>query len=395
MLPKKVLQVCKKVPFPLKDGESIAVRAIAKSLHELGSQVTLLTLNTSKHFVEEKSAVEGMPYYEVIHFVPQDNKITLWGAFSNLLSSEPFHISRFCNAKFEKIYAQLLDNEGFDLVIFESITMAYVLEKSKPSATRIVLRSHNVEHQIWERIAENSGFLKKNYLLLQAKRLKKFELDIWEKVNEIWAISDIDCGNISKMVPRKAVKSLAIGLDAGEFEARELSSKQSASFIGNMEWMPNLEGVEWLEKEIYPAALKANIAIPIHVAGRNMPSSWLREKDTGLIYEGEIEDAKAFVLGHNITLVPLFSGSGIRTKILEAMAMGRIVLTTTIGVEGIPAVHRREVWIGNTVESWVDFITKLKEPTFQEDLKKMSANARKFVVENYDPKVILSKVLSF
>ena len=168
MLPKKVLQVCKKVPFPLKDGESIAVRAIAKSLHELGSQVMLLTLNTSKHFVEEKSAVEGMPYYEVIHFVPQDNKITLWGAFSNLLSSEPFHISRFCNAKFEKIYAQLLDNEGFDLVIFESITMAYVLEKSKPSATRIVLRSHNVEHQIWERIAENSGFLKKNCLLLQA-----------------------------------------------------------------------------------------------------------------------------------------------------------------------------------------------------------------------------------
>jgi len=106
---------------------------------------------------------------------------------------------------------------------------------------------------------------------------------------------------------------------------------------------------------------------------------------------GEVEDAKAFIAAHPITVVPLFSGSGMRVKILESMAMGRIVLTTTIGIEGISAKHGQEVFIADTASEFVQLIDNcLQQP---QQLNRMAKHAQAFIVKNYDNIQIGQRVL--
>ena len=115
----------------------------------------------------------------------------------------------------------------------------------------------------------------------------------------------------------------------------------------------------------------------------------------GVIVHGEVEDAKVFIAAHPLTVVPLFSGSGMRVKILESMAMGRIVLTTAIGLEGIAAKHGQEVFIGNTASEFIQLIDNcLQQP---QQLHTMAQQAQAFIIEHYDNirigKRVLEKIL--
>src|SRR5690606_30042372 len=126
-------------------------------------------------------------------------------------------------------------------------------------------------------------------------------------------------------------------------------------------------------------------------SGRNTPD-WMREKWTDRVrIHGEIADAHQYIRDHDVMIVPLFSGSGMRVKILEGMALGKMVITTSLGLEGIPAEHGKHVWVADTEEEFLDAIQQVLVD--KSIVAEIGENARQFVLENFDALEIAQRLL--
>lgn len=379
----KILQLCKKFPYPLKDGESVAVTFLAKALNELGCEVTLLAMNTSKHYLDLTTLPKSFNHYKAIYTVDIDNKVKPIAALKALVKGENYFLTRFESVDYANKIKALIEEEDFDIIQFETLqTLIYArAEILGESRAKLVLRSHNVEHEIWERIVENSKFgLKKWYLQHLTTQLKNFELTKINEVDSLVAITQRDM-DFFKAAGFSGVGHVTpIGLETSHYtpDWTSFDKKPSLSFIGSLDWLPNLEGVEWFLKNVMPN-LKG---IALHLAGRNTPQHLLTTKIPNVVIHGEIDNSIDFINAHSIMIVPLFSGSGMRVKILEGLALGRVILTTSIGVEGIPAKDGEHLFI---VDSAADFIEKINfcinNP---QQLKTMGENAKCFVNQHFD-----------
>lgn len=391
----RILQLCKKFPFPLKDGESIAVTHLSRALNELGCEVTLLSMNTSKHYCEVSNLPADFNHYKEIHHVPIDNKVQLWGAFLNIFSEESYHITRFLSSAFEKKLIQILSTQKFDVIQLETpILSPYIPVIRQHSNALIAMRSHNVEHEIWERMAENFSFTAiKWYLKNAARKLKKFELKHLNNYDLVLAITQRDLHILKQMGLSKPSTVIPIGLDVRDYpeDFSSFKNEPSLSFIGSLDWMPNQEGLRWFLENVWDDLKKKYPKLTLHVAGRNTPEWVEKVKKEGVIIHGEVDDAVRFIQTHSIMVVPLFSGSGMRVKILEGMALGKVVISTNLGLEGIDAADNREVLIANNADAFIHKISLCLENKTR--MLQIGQNAAEFVTENYDNLAIARKLI--
>ncbi len=381
----KILQLCKKFPYPPKDGESIAVTYLSKAMAELGCEITLLSLNTRKHYIDLEQLPESFNHYKEVHTVRIDNAINRWDAFKNLFSSKSYHVSRFESDAFKAKLVEILKVTEFDIIQLETLYLAPYLEViRKYSKALVVMRAHNVEHEIWERLQRNVEFLpKKWYLKYLTSKLKKFEIDTLGDYDFLVPISETDLQKFRKLGYSNGAHAIPIGLDLKKYApaAIEITKPLSMGFIGSLDWLPNLEGINWFVSQIWPALTKTFDDLELHVAGRHAPKELLSASKGNLTVHGEVADAKHFLNQHQIMVVPLLSGSGMRAKILEAMALGRIVITTSLGLEGIPAEANKEVFIADDAEDFIRVLTEIHQNPMI--IGEMSKAAQKFVTDNY------------
>jgi polysaccharide biosynthesis protein PslH len=357
----KILQLCKKFPFPLKDGESLASTFLARALNELGASVTLLSMNTSKHPTNIATLPAWYNHYQAIHAVDVDNHIRPWDALTNLLfSSESYHVNRFVNEDFSTQLVQLLKTEQYDIVHLETLFLSsYIPLIRKHSKAKVVMRSHNVEHRIWERVAINSHPLKRWYLQAITPRLRNYEIEHLNKYDLFAAITAGDLEDFKKLGLQIPSTVVPIGLDCRSYEPDYSAYGQpvNLSFIGSLDWMPNIEGLKWFLDEIWMPLLYPNFPnLEFHIAGRNTPDWLLRLQMPGVTVHGEVPSARAFLNSYPITIAPLLSGGGMRAKILEGMALGRVVISTAVGLEGIDASHGHNALIANTPNEWLETV---------------------------------------
>lgn len=382
----KILQLCKKFPFPLRDGESLAVTYLAKALSKLGNEVTLLAMNTTKHHVQVGKVKQHLKHYKAVHYTALDNEVKPLHAFLNLFSSDSYNISRFDNAAFRNKLTELLKRTSYDLIQLESLYLApYIDVIRQYSTARIALRAHNVEYEIWQRMAENEDVaLRRWYLEYSSRKLRKYEIEQLENIDLLLPISSIDERKFQELGYEGPTQSLPIGLDLAKFNFKQVEARtpQSVSFIGSLDWMPNIEGLNWFLDQVWPHIVTIFPKLRLKVAGRNCPP-WLRDiQMKNLEVVGEVDDSSEFLLQHPIMVVPLLSGSGMRAKIVEAMALGRIVITTPLGLEGISAKDKQEVLVAHTVD---EFIRKFRFCYHHKrHLPNLSLNARKLTEEHFD-----------
>jgi glycosyltransferase involved in cell wall biosynthesis len=128
------------------------------------------------------------------------------------------------------------------------------------------------------------------------------------------------------------------------------------AFIGSLDWLPNLEGLEWFIDKIWPEVHAKFPNVKFHIAGRNMPDSVMKLQRPNVVIHGEVDDSNAYLNDHAVSIVPLLSGSGMRAKILQGMALGRTVITTSVGLEGIEARDQQEVLIADPPEAFAKVI---------------------------------------
>jgi glycosyltransferase involved in cell wall biosynthesis len=382
----KILQLCKKFPFPLKDGESIAITSLARSLAEQGCEVTLLAMNTRKHYFNLNSTPNALSYYKDIYATDLDNRIKISDAFWNLFSKESYHIQRFINADFEKKLISILRKGEFDVVQLETLYLApYISTIRKYSDAIIAMRSHNVEHEIWERITENTSFLPKRlYLKHLTQKLKRYEIEVQNQYDLLIPISRRDEQKFKNFGYKGTSKVIPIGVDSDRYSPDYDSYQKeiSISFIGSLDWMPNQEGLKWFLDKVWAKLSKRNPNLSLHIAGRNTPK-WISQlKRKNVKVYGEVPCAHKFINEHSIMVVPLLSGSGMRAKILEGMSLGKVVLTTPIGLEGIHAKDKKEVLIAETVAEFEKAINYCYQN--KNKLERIGRRAKEFVSTSYD-----------
>jgi len=392
----KILQLTKKFPYPMKDGESIAVTNLSKSLSSLGCEITLLSMNTVKHYISKDSIPTSFDHYKEIHTVDLDNRVTMLGAIRNLLSKDSYHVSRFYFEDFKAKVVELLKGNQYDIVQLETLYLAPYIELIREhSEAKIVMRSHNVEFEIWNRIAMNTTFLpKKIYIKYLAKKLQNFEIERLSKYDALVTVTERDIEAYRNLGYNGKGISLPIGINCSEYIAdMNTFEKPSISFIGSLDWIPNLEGLNWFIEEVWQMVIEQNPKVQLFIAGRNTPNSIKVLASESIIIEGEVEDAKAFINDHSIMIVPLLSGSGMRVKILEGMALSRVIVSTSIGMEGIDAKDKIEILKADTPEEFassLNWILKNKEKQ-----KRIGTNARKFISTNFDRETNAKNFINF
>jgi glycosyltransferase involved in cell wall biosynthesis len=392
----KVLQVCIKPPYPKVDGGCMAMAAVTESLLIGKHQVKCLTMATHKHRFQPDKIPQRIVDDARIEAVEIDTRIKAFDVVVNLFSSNSYNIERFEDEDFEAKLISILEVEQYDTVILESLFCApYIASIRKVSSAKIIVRAHNVEFQIWEGLAHGeASFIKKQYLKILAKRLKTYEIQALNKADEILCITEEDKYKFEQLGVITTIEVLPIGMNIKVLPYKPPKSTSVWMYhVGAMDWEPNIEGINWFVDNIWPLLNEQFPELKCHLAGRKMPE-YLKEQSKGnLIIEAEVESMKDFTLDKNVAVIPLLSGSGLRVKIVEALALGKVVVTTSIGAMGIPYSDGKNMLIANSPEEFVSQIQKLMEKPIL--LKNISKGARKLAESEFDLHNLSSKLTYF
>jgi glycosyltransferase involved in cell wall biosynthesis len=392
----KILQVANKFPYPAKDGGSIATLSLSRSMAALGHQVTVLAINTSKHFTDPATIPEELKQSIRFMSIPVNTEIRLHKlAWNFLFSSLPYNAERFISKDFDKALKDLLSEEKFDIIQLEGLYLAPYLDTIRKYTTaKVVMRAHNIEHEIWERTLAMRKGIKKIYLMDLAARIRKMELQYLNSYDAILPITSRDEGILKGLgctIPSHVVPT---GINSAEL----LPDHQNLDFpsvfhIGALDWMPNQEGLKWFFENAWDKILDKHPELKFYLAGRNAPEYFRNLPYRNVIFLGEVDDAYDFIRSRAIMIVPILSGSGMRIKIIEGMALGKAIVTTSTGTEGIAATHRTNVFIEDDPEGFASSVCELAED--RNYCLKIGENARTFVTAQYDNFAISSSLLAF
>lgn len=387
----KLLLLCNKVPYPANDGSSIAIAQMIEGYLVSGIEVHVLCLNTKKHRKDLNLMPHGVKNRASFNVVEVDTNPTTRKAFFNLFQKLPFHVSRFYLKSVALQLEEILKKNTFDIIQFEGVfMMPYVHLVRKMSDAKVILRAHNVEHEIWKRTAANQTKpILKTFLKAQTRKLRRYELWCAREANGILAISEKDCN----FFQQHSTHCITAPVGMNQFNKVDYKPQKTFFHLGAMDWIPNQQGVAWLVQEVWPLVQKVAPNLKLHLAGRTLKPDDEEYSGVNVVIHGEVYDASEFRKKHGIMLVPLQAGSGMRVKIVEAMAEGLPIITTTIGCEGIPMENGTHALIANTAEEFAQQMLALANDSALQML--VANNAAKLALEHFNNNAIIKKVIQF
>lgn len=396
----KILILCTKLPWPPRDGGAIATLNLAVGTAERGAEVTLLAMNTSKHFFPPEKIPQSIRDLVSIRTVNVDTRIRPLKLILNyLFSSYPYIARRFISVPFSRELQKCLQEKTYDIIQMEGPYLEWYTRFISGNSL-LSLRAHNLEHQIWNmRAGEEANALKRMYFRSLARRIRNLEMGLLGRINMLVPISGPDAVAFSLMKPRLPMEVCPAGLQTEKYEPPTDTHRHAAQagislfFIGALDWAPNREGLQWFFNHVWPAIQKNWPEMTLHIAGRNPGASFNTAAYANVILEGEVDNALEFFHSHDVMLVPLLSGSGIRVKILEAMAAGKTVISSSVAAAGLDVSNGKHLFIADSAGEYISILTSLfLQPA---KMKETGRNARQFVKENFDNLVIAGKLISF
>lgn len=382
----KILQVTNKVPYPVKDGGAIACMNLARGFSLLGHDVTILAMNTVKHHITLTEIPESVKELAEFKLVNVPAKISPVSALINLLfSRKPYNATRFISNDFSNELTKVLKENEFDVIQLEGLYLCpYIPLIREHSKALIIYRAHNIEHEIWSRTAVMAHGLEKWYLKDLSRRIKHFEVQILNKYDLIVPITGRDGAILNKLGNKKPMHVSQTGIDSSVLIPNSKNLKHPTLFhIGSLEWSPNQEGLIWFFENCWDTIREKYPDLQFFIAGRNAPP-WFQKMINlpNVVFKGEVVDAYEFMNSKSIMVVPLFSGSGMRIKIIEGMALGKPIVTTAVGTEGISTTSDVNIVITEDAAGFVESISRLIED--REFFDKIGKNAIEYIHENFD-----------
>ena len=383
----RILQLCPQFPFPPTDGGKIGMLSITKSLVENGAHVHVLCL--SKTIPSEKD-IKGFKEYTgaEIACIQHNTTNTIFSIFLSLFNATyPLYITKHRSAHFHHAIEDLLKKCTFDGIfcdhscMIESALWAATKQKGIP----VFARLHNIEYKIWERYAERlSKFNPIHwYIASQAKKLRLFEARHYDKVSLCYAITNHDAMIAKNMSPQASISTLTAGVHINELIPDNTIEKNPHRMIhaSTFDWIHNREALYWFLKEVFPA-IKSHISnAELVVLGKHIPEDILTMKNQDILAKGFVPSIVPEYSAASFFIAPLFVGSGIRIKILEAMSLGLPVIASSIAAEGILATQDQGLIICDNAEDFAkQSVFLMNNPHIA---LRLGLEARNYIVQNH------------
>mgnify|MGYP003921194919 CR=1 FL=1 len=347
----RILQLTPKPNYPPRDGGALAALHFVEMWLRLGWQVETLAMSTPKHPAPSQSPIPQKSVF--VDTTPRP-----WPALKNLLlSSRPYHVDRFWSPAYRAALQETISTFRPDLIQVESPYLTpYVKTLSIPRTYRL----HNIEHLIWARLAREKPWPLRAYLSLQARRIRQYESQILSLYQGLLPISEKEMAFVRETGYTGLVEMMPYAMDVDAYEAPPLRKEHPhIGFIGGLDWLPNLAGIEWFLRRVWPTFARRHPEAQLSIAGRNCPPHLHKYASPQVHILGEVPDSKAFLYDIDILIVPLFSGSGIRIKIIEGWAAGRAIISTSIGAESLIYEPGRHLLLADNEESFLEAVEAL------------------------------------
>lgn len=387
----RVLYLTNKPIYPLVDGGCKAMESFLSCLLENKWEIEHLCISTEKHPFSLAAYPTIIQEKITIHSVFVSTKIRLGKALLALVKGESYSMTRFQSNKISDKLKQLIEKKQFDLVILESLYSTGSIDFLKNQTNlKILVRTHNVEHKLWEEKSFNANNpFKKWYLSVLAKQLKKYEIETLKKVDGIASISKQDENDFKQLTIQSPICTIPVAMP--NLEKRIDYSPDTFFFIGSMNWEPNKEAVQLLLNTIFPLIKKEIPSVQLILAGSFMPQDLLAHQQDGVKIIGFVDDLNLFFNSNGMLLSPIQSGSGVRVKLIEAMNMGLPIITTTKGAEGI--LYEGQLIIEDNPNN---FAQKAVQLYHDSNLRaQLGAKAADFATKNYSTITIAKSIREF
>ena len=388
----KILFISARLPYPLNNGAKIRAYHLLKSLARR-HQVTLLTFYGNEgersYFPEIESL--GVRIVPVLNS-KIDKQVGIRELLQNVSSPLPLTVQKYSTPVMGEMIGSIL-SEGYDVVHCEHLHVAHYLWNIPQ--IRKVMDAHNVEAQIAERHAAVEGNPLKRFILKwNFRKMLEYEMKSVRSMDLVLAVSGNDQATFKKQGGDNA-RVLENGVDLSYFLPQESPDNRKSVFVGSMDWAPNVDGVIYFVGEILPLIRSVHPDFELSVVGKEPHQHLiaLTASDPLLHVTGTVDDVRPYIADASVYIVPLQFGGGTRLKILEAFAMGKAVVSTSLGCEGIDCRDGEHILIADTPREFADAVIRLFADG--ELKKRLSANAARLVKDRYGWETIGARLLAY
>ena len=378
----KILQIASKFPYPPTDGGRISAYGVTKYLSKIGHKIDFVAYlnNDSKEMFYSKMNEICTPH--IINFKTDNSKL---GALRNLFSSIPYNISKYYSEELKRWLKNYFKSNKPDIIHITTLHMAWCVDYIKEfTSVPVILREENLEMEIMRRFSENEkNYFLKIYSYLQYKKLHKYEPEMCEKFDCCVMISNKDKEMLERFNRQNYIKAIPVGIESELLSKKKsIEENHSLAHIGTMDWYPNYDSLSWFINDVLPDLVEQFPELKLYIYGGgksklNIPKAL---KDN-IIVKGYVDDLWQELLAKNLAIVPLRIGGGIRVKILEMLAAGQNVISTSIGSEGIDVKDETHILLANNKDEFIEKITYFLNGKY--DSKTIAVNGRNFIKENY------------
>ncbi len=344
----KILQIAPQFPFPETDGGKTSIARITEYYTKLGHSVHLLCVCKQEPTPAQLEMAHAFTPH--VTTVVADTYNSTKNMLLNLFSREPLYTWKLKRKHVLQQVLRVASEWQPDVVHADHTNTApLAMHVKEQLGVPFGLRLHNVEWVIWQRYAETFAHWQPQhqYLQMQAKRLRAFETKAIATADMNFAITEQDKQRALELCPTASIEVVTAGVDLKAWQpvAGQKRVAQDLVLATTWDWVHNVHGVEWFVQKVLPLVAKEIPEVRLHLLGKNAPQS-LRELNPELVkVHGFVDDIHTFLSRCGVYIAPLFVGSGIRFKILEAMAMELPVVATSVAAEGIGAIGANGLFV--------------------------------------------------
>ncbi|MBD3183555.1 glycosyltransferase [Candidatus Poribacteria bacterium] len=373
----KILYISLRFPYPPHSGDKIRTYNILKHLSQRHS-ISFISFvqsrqeaNLSKHLLEFCHQVKTVEFSKIRAY---------WNCLAFFYFSEPFQVHFWYSHEMQQQINRILESGDFDLIHVQFFRMAQYVTRF--NGIHKILDSCDSYALNLSRRAKLDKGISWPLLKVEASRVKNYETEIAQWFDRVTMVSALDRDCLLSVNPNIPLSVVPMGVDLEYYKPNDKEYGQNLLFTGTIKYFPNKDAIIYFYNEIFPLVKEAVPDVKFYVVGNRPPKTIKSLESNGdVVVTGWVDDVRPYFHNSAVFVCPLRSGSGMQAKILESMAMGVPVVTSSMGFEALDAVPARDIMVADDAEVFAEYVIKLlKDRDFR---NRVSYNARKLVEEKY------------
>ncbi len=353
----RILAILLSPPVPATAGHRVRNRSLLRALALEGHQVTVIAFASPEEIASPNREFFGL--CREFHLLPSPES-SVAGRLRAVFGTKPYGALRLTSPAMQRLVREHLAKGQFDAILCDDFYLAGNIPEGNPLP--VVLNKHDITCRIMRQYASRErNPLKKCYAALEAMKIERLEAAACASAQAVAVCSERDGELLQELSPTARLCVVPNVVDADKYVPSTKGAGNAVVFVGAMDWLPNQDGAEFLVHQIFPYLRQLVPTAQLVLAGRNPSDAMVRRyaEFPDIRFTGTVADLRPILARAAVCVVPLRIGSGTRLKILEAAAMGKPIVSTRLGAEGLELRHGSEILLEDDPRAFAEAIALL------------------------------------